>query len=478
MFRFFLTLCAAFSVAIANAAPWKGVVNPDIPALKKRAEAGDTEALSDYAFHSLYCLRKTPYEPKLIFDYFSKASEAGHIEAQIGLAICHFASIGTWYHPDKMLALLEEPVAKEHPLALELMGYGYLIEKSGLKHDEKKAKALIQRAAEEGCILAQSMESAFRFMEDGAQQKRGEQELVELHENEDLILATNLLFSMWVFKQKIEEDYISPVKPEELLAGVRQNAALGSPEALYLLYEHALLENKHDEAISYLLRSASQGSERAWSTLDQIQLGKGEIKDSKIFQTTEQRRELAIQCYLHGMWTPDTIEIAASEIISSRLSDPLYRDYLPKLEKDIGQSLLGGRKSLHDLLGTFYLKVDPEKHPKLFRPELGEAHFQAARREGKRDMIATMAWQFFRIKSPTVEQQAKAYACAHRARANKNGFWRKQKNWDKLLKFSPEAIQRGEELIKDKYPQGEKHMKAAIELLRKEGQLPKKEEEE
>jgi len=82
-----------------------------------------------------------------------------------------------------------------------------------------------------------------------------------------------------------------------------------------------------------------------------------------------------------------------------RLSNPLYREYLPKLEKDIVQSLLGGRKSLHDLLGTFYLKVDPEKHPKLFRPELGEAHFQAARREGKREMIATMAWQFLRINT-------------------------------------------------------------------------------
>lgn len=56
VFRKLITLYAVLSVTFVEATPWKGVVNLDLPALKKQAESGDAQVMSDYAFRSLYCL--------------------------------------------------------------------------------------------------------------------------------------------------------------------------------------------------------------------------------------------------------------------------------------------------------------------------------------------------------------------------------------------------------------------------------------
>ena len=79
-----LVLASAMGV---QAQAWKGEVNADIPALEAKAQEGDPAAMAEYAFHSLRCLGGVKYQPKRIFDLFTRSAEAGNEEGKVGLAL-------------------------------------------------------------------------------------------------------------------------------------------------------------------------------------------------------------------------------------------------------------------------------------------------------------------------------------------------------------------------------------------------------
>ena len=83
----FLTFCSLLflSGGVLQAQAWKGEVHPDIPALEGKAEEGDPAAMAEFAFHSMRCMGGLKYQPKGIFDYFTRSAVAGNESGKVGL---------------------------------------------------------------------------------------------------------------------------------------------------------------------------------------------------------------------------------------------------------------------------------------------------------------------------------------------------------------------------------------------------------
>jgi len=461
-----LLLCSSFLRAEA----WKGEIHSDLPALKKKAEAGDAAAMAEYAFHSLRCMGEVKFEPKLIFDYFEKSGAQGSDEGKVGLAHCYCFNVGTIRDVAKAEKLIREPFKKKHPVALKIMGYLYYGHHGVKERDLAKVREFNRQSAELGCIAAQ-FNLGIEFMREGAQRdvKEGMAIFRRLHDKKLFPMASaELLKGMQ--KHEVWDDQGGLFR--ECLDRVKAYAALQEPSALLQLGHYYREAGDSETAVSYFAQSANLGNGSAWFELwRQMKFGGRGEAEGIVWGHDQTLGNLAMRAYERGIFNSDSLFDGAWEI-TRRSWNKGYQEKLPLLEKEMLR-LLEKNCLLHDTLGRLYLRAEKKKNPKLVRPQWACNHliFHSHHGWNGRSELA----RFYSRNKKVTTNLAKAYACAVSCRKIKGSPWSGDQNrsWVQLQKeMTPEARKLGEQLVEEEFPHGEKHRKKAGDFLRSLGHLP------
>jgi phage gp29-like protein len=90
-----LTMMSTAGVAIVTAVePDTHVAADKLPALLRKAEAGDSEAQFELGY--IYANgRNVPKDEKLAVEWYRKAADQGHIPAQVNLGVMYDSGLGT-----------------------------------------------------------------------------------------------------------------------------------------------------------------------------------------------------------------------------------------------------------------------------------------------------------------------------------------------------------------------------------------------
>ena len=94
-------------------------------------------------------------DSKAAFQWFSKAAEQGHADAQYNLGYCHYKAIGTIKNPGEAFQWFSKAAEQGHVEAQKILGVMY---STGLyiPRDDQKAIAWYEKAAEQGDAFAQT----------------------------------------------------------------------------------------------------------------------------------------------------------------------------------------------------------------------------------------------------------------------------------------------------------------------------------
>ena len=456
-------------LSASHAQAWKGIIHLDLPALKKQAESGDPSAMAEYAFHSMRCLGDIPYQPNLIFEYFRKSAATGNTEGKVGLAHCYCFNVGTTQDLRKAQALIKGPLAQDHPVALKINAFFYYGHQHLRERNLSKVLEYNRKSAEKGCLAA-SYNVALNLISPGPDQDLTTclESLRKIHEEKSFPMASGRLLS-----ELQKHNHFPDQKEliEECLTRLKKYATLNEPYALYQLARFQLNAGDQENAIAHFAQSAHLGYGSAWFQLWRIRkFGHHQGGQGIIWTDDQSLGNIAMRAYDRGVFTNDSLADAGWEI-TRRSWNEGYQKKLPLLEKDLIAGLKEGKCDLHNILGRLYVRAQKHENPDLLRPEWAKQHLIAHSHHGP-GPISELAEQY--LKGPkSTENLAKGYAASELAIAGGDQHWARkdvQKWRDQLM--TPEALKRAKELIKDKFPIGEKHRLKAQDFLIKIGHLP------
>ncbi|MDP0491387.1 MAG: hypothetical protein Q7Q71_10090 [Verrucomicrobiota bacterium JB023] len=459
-----------FSLQSIRGQAWKGEIDSDLTKLENLARKGDPEAMASYAFHSMRCLGGLTYQPNRIFDLFTRAAAAGSTEGKVGLAHCYCFNVGTVRDLRKAQELIEGPLKEGHPVAQKIRGflaYGY---QDVLPRNLEEVRAFNRKAAAQGCVAAR-YNLAIRAIqsEDESEIKNGMEQLRRMHENQSFAMASGYLL------KALDEHTIWNDHDEVRASCVKRishYADLNEPYALYRLAIFHEQAGDLENAVACYARSAHLGYAGSWYAL--WSLGKYGYADDygNVWVRSRDLGNLAMRAYERGQHSKSSLSWAAWEI-TRRANQPGYQEKLPQLEKDLLAGLKEGACQNHDVLGRLYYRANAKKNPKLARPAWARAHLEAHSHHNT-DGLHELAFRFLEGRKET-EKLARGYACVVQARNMNDSYWLTEKNWQWALgRMTPKALERGKELVADRYPHGEKHRRKAEDFLIKIGHLPKR----
>ncbi|MEN8754891.1 MAG: hypothetical protein ABF332_02900 [Akkermansiaceae bacterium] len=452
---------------LLQAQAWKGEIHQDLPTLKKKADAGDATAMAEYAFHSLRCMGGLKFQPKLIFDYFTKSAAKGNHDGQVGLAHCYCFNVGTVRNVRRASHLIKEPFARNHPVALKIMGYLYYGHHDVKKRNLEKVREFNRKSAALGCIAAE-YNLGIEYSRKGPDQdmKKAMGIFRQLHEKRIFPMASAELFKT-MRSHKIWEDQDDLHR--ECLERLKEYGDLQERSALLKLGNFYHEAGDMETAVSYYTQSAHLGDSSAWFELWRQAAYGHHGDDSGIVWGHEQSiGNMAMRAYERGVFTSRSLSDAGWEI-TRRSWNKGYQEKLPRLEKDLLKHV-ATRCSLHDILGRLYLRAQKSKNPNLMRPGWARNHLIAHSHHGV-NATGELTRHYFSLK-PTTENLAKGYACALATQKQMKEYW-DQGFWERTeKKMTPEAKKRATRLIADQFPNGDTHRRRAEDFLIKIGHLP------
>ncbi len=125
---------------------WANIKPDEEQQMRALAEQGDTRSMIGLAY-----IAQNPqdnrYDPKLAFDYMSRAAKAGEAEAQFELAKLYEKGIGVTADPAKALELYKAAADQGYADALNDLGFLYFQGDLGLAPDQAKGIEYFQKAA-------------------------------------------------------------------------------------------------------------------------------------------------------------------------------------------------------------------------------------------------------------------------------------------------------------------------------------------
>ena len=450
-----------FSLALSGLAfskPWKGVINDDIPKLKERAEAGDPEAMADYAFHSMRCMGGTRYDSALIFDYFNRSAKAGNQDGQVGLAHCYRFGIGTNFDGRKALKLIQDPLKENHPVALSLDAVLYRGFYHIRKYNQEIFNAQTEKSAAAGYVAAIYNSHYYKtILKDKSQMPEGMKGLRELHEQKLFPLATVYLWKNRHLFPEIWDDHVALKK--QCLKELLRNSALNEPFSQIEVAENYYFNLRdHDAGISLMLKAADGGSQQALERIYRMMTHDWNF----ISASADSRRLFMTRAYMKG--TRNSISIREAALTVSRHPNR-YRRIIPDLYKDLKYFLDVSDPIIYRAMGALQVSVDAKKHPTAAKPELGIAHLVYCS-DKDIESVAFLANYFSKQKNN--DSLAKAFACSLVLKKEKDEVLYDEARWKKFGEdLNDQARAKADALAKENYPTGQKFREEAKKKLLK-----------
>ena len=457
-----------------QAQAWKGEVNADIPALEAKAQEGDPAAMAEYAFHSLRCLGGVKYQPKRIFDLFTRSAEAGNEEGKVGLAHCYCFNVGTIRDLHKAEKLVEEPFANDHPVAQKVMGFFYYGKQGVRPKDIAKVVELNQQSAEQGCVAAQyNLAIGYTYGRPELDVERGMNELRAMHEAGSFALASGFLLKC------LTEHEIWPDHEEVFQSCVQRISELSDLNEPYCLYRLGWFHHDAgdlENAISCYAQSAHLGYGEAYFQLWRL-VEYGRRDDfGTIWTQNRHRGNLALLAYERGSWSSSSLFDAGWEITRMGAWHDKYQRRFPQLAEDCLVDLNNDKCRMHDILGRIYGRAKAKTIPDFAKMEWAHAHLLAHPHHGSNSPGELANYYFDEKKS--AESLARGYLCAKRAAKMGHSRWGSEKSKKWLEKqLTPEAKKRVEELQEENFPIAKKFRREAEEFLIELGHLKEMSEE-
>ena len=466
---FYFIALLVFSAPFLYGQAWKGEINPDLPALKKKAEGGDAAAKAEYAFHSMRCMGGLKFQPDLIFKYFTESAEAGNHDGLVGLAHCYCFNVGTTRNARKASELIAEPFKKHHPVAQKITAFLHYGIQGVKPRDLKKVREFNAMSAEQGCIAA-LFNLGIESTREGPEQdiKKGMEIFRRLHEKQLFPMASAELFEH-MLDHEVWEDQKDLFR--DCLAQVKIYAELQEPSTLFSLAKFYRQAGDLETAIGYYTQSANFGNGYAWYELWRLNYYGDKPKDGgNLWVSGNTPGNLALKAYERGVFINASLEQAAWEI-TRQAGKKEQQMKLPLLEREL-LSRVPNHCGHHDALGRVYLKANQKLHPQLAKKEWALNHFIAHSHHHGNAASELALYYFFKAEK-TPQNLAKGYVSAVTARTYKNHYWSQKWAWEKALKLmTPEAKEQAEKLTADQWPAGVKHRRKAEDFLIKIGHLP------
>lgn len=133
-----------------NDKPW------DEKDLREAVENNDPEALAEIALWSRQGWQGQRYDEDFIFENASKASQGGSLYGTAILSRCYAIGQGVGKNTRKALKLATKATEGGHPLGLKNFANLKLARSKRTERDHEEWKARTSKAAEEGCMLAET----------------------------------------------------------------------------------------------------------------------------------------------------------------------------------------------------------------------------------------------------------------------------------------------------------------------------------